>query len=76
VQLQEICNSLGAEGVTSLVLKSFLQIQKLLALKAFYKFKIFWRLTAKNVLIQYKIKGKVKKNYEYLPDSFLTQDGF
>ncbi len=28
---------------------------------------------AKNLLIQYKIKRTVKKNYEYLPDFLLTK---
>jgi hypothetical protein len=48
-QLQEICYPIGAKDLNSLVLKSFLQIQK------------FSHKTATNLLIQYKIKGTIKK---------------
>jgi hypothetical protein len=44
---QEIFYPIGAKDLTTPVLESFLQIQKLLA------------LPAKNLLIQYRIKGKV-----------------
>jgi hypothetical protein len=40
--------------------------------KAFHKFKSFLHLTAKNLLIQYKIKGIVKC-FEYLQNALVTK---